>query len=131
MASASADAAPRRSRRVTRINKDASSPFDDLIHRVMQDKISQLMPRSDAHKYLSSRAFPPTGPSAAAAGSRSAERAGEGSAGEGGRSEEEGQSAGGGSAQEAGSSRKTCDTMHRDRDALAAWEDVVDINALD
>ena len=128
VALAPAGAASRRSHRVTRVNKDASSPFDDLMHRVVQEKISQLAPHPDVKKYLSSpfRAAP-TSPSVAAAGSRSAGRAGEGSAGEVGDSEKEGrrESAGAGAAQEFGSSR----TMRCD--PLAAWGDVVDINALD
>ena len=129
---ASSGPEPRRSLRVTGVNKDVSRPFDDLMHRILRDKISQLAPHPDALKYLPRDLdlhATPTSPSAAFAASRSGERAGGTSAGVGGGVLEFGggnQGEGGGSVRKVGSSHKT----HR-RDYLAPFEDVVDVNALD
>jgi len=125
---ASSGPEPRRSLRVKGVNKDVSRPFDDLMHRFLRDKISQLAPHPDAHKYLPRDLdlhATPTSPSA----SRNGERLGGTSAGVGGGVLEFGgrnHFEGGGSARKVGSPRKT-----NRRDYLAAFEDVVDVNALD
>jgi hypothetical protein len=98
------------------------------MHRILRDKISQLAPHPDAHKYLPRDLdlhATPTSPSA----SRNGERLGGTSAGVGGGVLEFGgrnHFEGGGSARKVGSPRKT-----NRRDYLAAFEDVVDVNALD